>query len=116
MEITSKINDTTYLIEIDGAIVGTHAEEFNRYLSSINFARLGITDLIMDFSQASMIDSIGIEAINHAQEQRLTVSILNPQGLVKDMLDWASLTGRLSHFVQIINPVEKVYEPALSKP
>jgi anti-anti-sigma regulatory factor len=95
MEIISKINDTTYLMEIEGAIVGTYAEEFNRRVSSINFARLGITNLIIDFSQASMIDSIGVEAINHAQERGLIVSILHPQESVKDMLKRAIITRRL---------------------
>ncbi|MFH0889252.1 MAG: STAS domain-containing protein [Planctomycetota bacterium] len=95
MEIISKINDATYLMELEGAIVGTHAAEFNRHVSSINFTRLGITDLIMDFSQASMIDSIGIEAINHAQERGLKVSILHPQELVKDMLKRAIITKGL---------------------
>ncbi|MFH1231760.1 MAG: STAS domain-containing protein [Planctomycetota bacterium] len=115
MEITSKINNATYLMEIEGAIVGIYAEELDKVIRSINFARLGINNLIFDLANTSMIDSIGIEAINHVQEQGLKVSILNPQGLVKDMLDWAGLTGRLSPFLQIVGPVEKVYETAFSK-
>lgn len=95
MEIISKINDATYLMELEGAIVGTHAAEFNRLVYSINFARLGINNLVLNLARASMIDSIGIETINHVQEQGLKVSILNPQELVKDILKRAIITERL---------------------
>ncbi|MFH0888837.1 MAG: STAS domain-containing protein [Planctomycetota bacterium] len=110
MEITSKINNTTYLIEIEGAIVGIYAEELDKIIYSINFTCLGINNLIFNLARTSMIDSIGIETINHVQERGLKVSILNPQGLVKDMLERASITGRLSHFLQIVDPIEKVYK------
>jgi anti-anti-sigma factor len=101
MEITSKINDTTYLIEIAGAIVGTYAQKLNRFVHSINFVRLGIKNIVFNFAQTTMIDSIGLEAIDNAHKQGLRVSILNSQGVVNDMLERAGMNAQLSHFVQI---------------
>ncbi|MFH0888950.1 MAG: STAS domain-containing protein [Planctomycetota bacterium] len=116
MKIISKINDATYLIEMEGAIVGTYAEELNRFVHSINFACLGINNLVFNLARVSMIDSIGLEVINYIQERGLKVSILNPRGLAKDMLERVMIKGRLSPFLQIVDsdPVEKIYETAFS--
>jgi anti-anti-sigma factor len=103
MKITTEINDMTCLMEIEGAIVGTHAEELNRLVHSISFKGSGINNLVLDLSRASMLDSIGIEIINHAQEKGLRVSILNPQGLTRDMLERARLNGKLSSFLRVVN-------------
>jgi anti-anti-sigma regulatory factor len=102
MKITNEINGVTCLMEIEGAIVGTHAEDLDQLIRLSNFARSGIINLVLNLSRATMIDSIGLEAIKHAQEQRLRVSILNPRGVVKDMLERAMLKERLSVFLQIV--------------
>lgn len=102
MKITRKINGATCFIEIEGAIVGIYADELDQLIRSTNFADLGINNLVFDLSQASMIDSIGLEAINYVQEKGLRVSIFNPQGLAKDMLERARLNGKLSPFLQIV--------------
>jgi anti-anti-sigma regulatory factor len=102
MKITKKINGTTYLMEIEGAIVGIYADELDQLIRSTNFVRLGIINLVLNLSRGTMIDSIGLEAISHAQEQGFRISILNPQGLVKDMLERAMINGKLSPFLQIV--------------
>jgi anti-anti-sigma regulatory factor len=89
-------------MEIEGAIIGRHALDLDKQIILTNFACLDINHLVLNFAQTSMIDSIGLEAINHAQEKGLRISILNPQGLVRDILDWASSTNKLSPFLQIV--------------
>ena len=108
MKITKKITGATYVIEIEGVIVGTHALDLDELILSTNFVHLGINNLVFDLTQVGMIDSIGLEAINHAQEQGLKVSILNPQGLVKDILERAMINGRLSPFLQIVEKERRV--------
>lgn len=100
--MTRKINGTTFLIEIEGTIVGSYALDLDQLIISTNFAHLGISNLVLNLSRASMIDSIGIEVINHAQKQGFRVSILEPRGLVKDMLERARLKEQLLPFVQIV--------------
>lgn len=102
MRITQKINGLTCLMEIEGAIIGRHALDLDNQILLTNFACLDINHLVFNLAQTSMIDSIGLEAINHAQEKGLRISILNPQGLVRDILDWASSTNKLSPFLQIV--------------
>jgi hypothetical protein len=95
MKMTIKINDASYLIGIEGAIVGTHALNLERLIQSTNFIDLGISHLVFNFNMTTMIDSIAIEVINRAQKQGLRVSIINPKNFVKDMLDTAQINGRL---------------------
>lgn len=109
MKIISKINGATWRIEAGGAIIGADALELDELIRSADFVRSGINNLVFDFSQASMIDSIGIEAINHAREQGLRVSILNSQGVVKDMLERAMFKKRLSSFVRIVKNERKSF-------
>jgi anti-anti-sigma regulatory factor len=108
MKIITKINGLTCLMEIEGAIVGTYAEELDRIIRSTDFARLGVNNLVFNLSRATMIDSIGLEAINHAQEQGLKVSIFNAQELVKDILERAMINGRLAPFLQIVEKKQRV--------
>jgi anti-anti-sigma factor len=102
MKITKQINRMVYLIEIEGDIVGTHTADLYNAIHSINLGNLGINTLVLNLSKVSKIDSIGVEVINKAQEQGLKVSILNPQEVVKDMLERAMLKGRLSPFLQMV--------------
>jgi anti-anti-sigma factor len=108
MKITTKINGATCLMVIEGAIVGTHASDLDEFIRSTNFVRSGIINLVLDLSRASMIDSIGLETMKQAQEQGIRVSILNPRGLVKDMLERAMINGSLSHFLQIVEKERRV--------
>jgi anti-anti-sigma factor len=86
MNITKKINGNTCLIDIDGAIVGIHAVNLDQLIRSGEFIDMGIINLVLNLTKTSMIDSIGLDAIKHAQEQGLKVSILHPHGIVKEML------------------------------
>jgi anti-anti-sigma factor len=107
MKITTKINGAAYLMDIEGAIVGTKAVDLEQLIRSINLTCLDIDNLVLNLSRVSMIDSIGLEAIKYAQEQGLKVSILGPRGLVKDMLERAMINGRLSPFLEIVQKEHK---------
>jgi anti-anti-sigma factor len=108
MKITKKIDGATYLMKIEGAIVGSYALDLDQVIRSTNFSYLGIKSLVFDFTKVSMIDSIGLEAIRHAQEQGLRVSILNPRELVKDMLERTRFNDRLLPLLQIVEKDHRI--------
>jgi hypothetical protein len=102
MNITKKINGNTCLIDIDGAIVGIYAVNLDQLICSGEFIDMGIMNLVLNLTKTSMIDSIGLDAIKHAQEQGLKVSILHPHGIVKEMLQRSKISERLSPFFNIV--------------